>query len=62
MFDVRKLLTERDVVSSHEMHFGDEWAISLAYGLKGKSLKDLCFGPESVGITDVGWTNFSRLV
>ena len=43
--------------------FGDEGAIALADGLRGnKLLRHLAFAPTSAGVTDVGWSAFSRLL
>eukprot|EP00984_Skeletonema_dohrnii_P004383 scaffold1562_cov93-Skeletonema_dohrnii-CCMP3373.AAC.11 len=45
------------------INFGDEGAIALADGLRGnKSLSRLVFAPISAGVTDVGWSAFSKLL
>eukprot|EP00984_Skeletonema_dohrnii_P005552 scaffold1956_cov93-Skeletonema_dohrnii-CCMP3373.AAC.2 len=45
------------------INFGDEGAIVLAEGLRGnKSLSRLVFAPTSAGVTDVGWSAFSKLL
>jgi Ran GTPase-activating protein (RanGAP) involved in mRNA processing and transport len=45
------------------MRIGDERAVALADGLVGnKSMERLYFCPGSSGITDVGWSAFSRLL
>ena len=51
------------VLSLYRINFGDDGAIALADGLRGnESLRRLAFAPTLAGITDVGWSAFSKLL
>ncbi|KAL7459865.1 hypothetical protein ACHAWC_011871 [Mediolabrus comicus] len=51
------------VVSFKRMNIGDDGAVALAEGLVGnKSLKQLRFVVDAAGITEVGWSAFSKLL
>jgi hypothetical protein len=46
-----------------DMNIGDDGAVALADGLVGnKSLNHLHFDPDVAGITEVGWSAFSKLL
>eukprot|EP00985_Skeletonema_marinoi_P021757 scaffold13520_cov158-Skeletonema_marinoi.AAC.4 len=52
-----------EVLSLYRIKFGDNGAIALADGLRGnKSMRNLFFAPTLAGITDVGWSAFSKLL
>eukprot|EP00984_Skeletonema_dohrnii_P031842 scaffold24869_cov78-Skeletonema_dohrnii-CCMP3373.AAC.6 len=52
-----------EVLSLYRINFGDDGAIALADGLRGnESLRSVAFAPTLAGITDVGWSAFSKLL
>ena len=52
-----------EILSLHDINFGDDGAMILAEGLRGnKFLKELTFDVETAGITTIGWSAFSGLL
>jgi len=50
-------------IALENINFGDDGALALADGLRGNnSLRHLMFAPVSAGVTDVGWSTFSKLL
>ena len=45
-----------------DTRFGDDGAVALADGLKGKKLRELLFFLNEAGLTPVGWSAFSKLL